>query len=138
MSDYNYDYDRDYEDEDWSRDGDAPGEFGFDYDNGDVLYHYGDGIAVGSDGKKYIETGDGFVAELDSGRVHYAPAAKNDDNARGGDLAGFYIVAMIACVFLVFGSFKLLFKPDTNALRWIIDIILGVAGVLYFGSKLRQ
>lgn len=40
MSDY------DFEDEDRFDADDEDGEFGFDYDNNDVLYHYGDGFAT--------------------------------------------------------------------------------------------
>ena len=52
MSEFDYDSDR--------KSADAPGgEFGFDYDSNDVLYHYGDGFATGSDGKQYMEAGGG-------------------------------------------------------------------------------
>ena len=42
MSDYNFEGEDNFED-----DGET-GEFGFDYDSDDVLYHYGDGFATGS------------------------------------------------------------------------------------------
>ena len=123
MSEFDYDSDR--------KNADAPeGEFGFDCDSNDVLYHYGDGFATGSGG--------GHVADMENNQVHYAPSGSNTGSS-GGNLAGFYVVALIACVILFFVSVKLLFDPEVDhTLRWTIDLVVSVLGAVYFFNKLRQ
>ena len=131
MSEFDYDSDHDAADA-------SEGEFGFDCDSNDVLYHYGDGFATGSDGKQYMEIGDGHVVDMECNQVHYAPSSGNTGSS-GGNLAGFYMVALIACVILFFVSVKLLFDPEVDhTLRWTIDAIVSVFGAVYFFSKLRQ
>ena len=131
MSESDYDSDQ--------KNADAPeGEFGFDYDSNDVLYHYGDGFATGSDGKQYMEAGGGHVVDMETNQVHYAPSGSNAESG-GGNLAGFYVVALIACVILFFVSVKLLFDPDVDhTLRWTIDVVVSVLGAVYFFNRLRQ
>ena len=131
MSESDYDSDR--------KNADAPeGEFGFDYDSNDVLYHYGDGFATGSDGKQYMEAGGGHVVDMETNQVHYAPSGGNTGSS-GGNLAGFYLAALIACVILFFVSVKLLFDPEVDhTLRWTIDLVVSVLGAVYFFNKLRQ
>lgn len=131
MSESDYDSDQ--------KNADAPeGEFGFDYDSNDVLYHYGDGFATGSDGKQYMEVGGGHVADMETNQVHYAPSGSNTGSS-GGNLAGFYLAALIACVILFFVSVKLLFDPEVDhTLRWTIDVVVSVLGAVYFFNKLRQ
>ena len=131
MSEFDHDSDQ--------RSADAPeGEFGFDYDSNDVLYHYGDGFATGSDGKQYMEAGGGHVVDLETSQVHYAPSGGNTGSG-GGNLAGFYLAALIACVILFFVSVKLLFDPGVDhTLRWTIDVVVSVLGAVYFFNKLRQ
>ena len=131
MSEFDYDFDHDDSEE-------SSGEYGFDYDSDDVLYHYGDGFATGSDGKQYMEIGGGHVVDMENNQVHYAPSGSNTGSS-GGNLAGFYMVALIACVILFFVSVKLLFDPDVDhTLRWTIDAVVSVFGAVYFFSKLRQ
>ncbi len=78
-------------------------EFGFDYDTGDVLYHTGEGFALGPDGKQYMETGDGHVIDLETDKVHYAPPAGSgayDDSGSSGLWP--YAGAVCALVCLVY------------------------------------
>ena len=85
-----------------------------------------------------METGGGHVADMENNQVHYAPSGSNTGSS-GGSLAGFYVVALIACVILFFVSVKLLFDPEVDhTLRWTIDLVVSVLGAVYFFNKLRQ
>ena len=53
-------------------------DFSYDYDSDDVLFHYGNGFAGGTDGTQYMEISDDLVVDLNSNEVHYSPHGQID------------------------------------------------------------
>ena len=116
----------------------AAGEFGHDYDNGNVLYHYGDGFATGSDGKQYMEIDGGHIVDMETGQVHYAPSGNNAGSSTG-DPAILWLVAGVICAFLCIVFIRLLFDPETtNFLRYLFDAVITGCGAVHFFSKLKK
>ena len=74
------------------------GEYGFDHDTGKVTYHYGDGFATDTDGRKYMEVGGGHVVDLDSGDVHYSPAESDSSYDHSMDLSVWAYVGVGAAI----------------------------------------
>ena len=114
------------------------GEYGFDYDSGEVVYHYGDGFATSPDGRQQMEADGGHAVDLETNEVHYAPTEV--DPVRVGLGYGiFWLVAGIVCAFLCIVFIKLLLDPETNLfLRYLFDAVMTGLGAFYCFSKLKK
>ena len=67
-------------------------EYGYDYDTGKTVYHYGDGFATDDKGKHYVEDGSGYMMDMKTGDVHYAPTESSSSGGSSYELPlGFYI-----------------------------------------------
>ena len=125
MSEFDYDFDHDP--------ADAPkGEFGFDYDSNDVLYHYGDGFATGSDGKQYMEVGGGHVVDLETNQVHYAPTGSSAGDTAAPYGLWPYIGVFCALVCLVYTG--MIFKTDA---KYIFHALVTGFGAYYSFKKCK-
>lgn len=52
----------------------------FDYEDGDFLHAFSDGMAMDSDGHMMMRMGDGMAMDMDSGELHIVSGWPDDDD----------------------------------------------------------
>ena len=104
------------------------GEYGFDHDTGKTTYHYGDGFATDSDGRQYMEVGDGHVVDLETGDVHYSPSGSR--SSYGEPSLWVYIGAgcLLVCLVYTFMIF------NTDAKYFLHALVTGLFAYFSFSQ----
>lgn len=95
------------------------GEFGFDYDTGKVIYHYGDGFATDDAGKQYMEADGGHIVDLESNEVHFAQTESSSLYSSSSDISLWAYVgvgSLLFCVLYAFATFTIGAKYFLRAL----------------------
>ena len=110
------------------------GEYGYDYDTGEVVYHHDDGFtATGSDGSEYVSAGDDFSVNVNSGEVHYTPAGSGGSSSGGTaetDRQGFWLILGVILSIICIGYIATI--DDVGAKNLGKVILYGILAFLCF------
>ena len=107
------------------------GEYGYDYDTGNVIYHYGDGFATDDAGNEYMDIGDGNMVDLNTDEIHYAPSAYSSATNYTSDNSLWSVVG-IGCAILCVVFITMLFDTDPKYFFHAVG-----SGLLAYYSFLR-
>ena len=112
----------------------AMGEYGYDYDTGEVVYHHDDGItSTGADGSEYVSAGEDFSVAVKSGEVHYTPTGDGGYSSGGTaetDRQTFWLIIGVILSVACFGYIMTL--DDTGAKHLGKVLLYGVLAFLCF------
>ena len=112
------------------------GDFGYDYDTGDVVYHHDDGFtATGSDGTEFVSVGDNFSVDVNTGEMHYTPTGSGGYSS-GGTLAsekqGLWYIGGAICVIMCIVYLTMI---DDYGIKYLGNALLaGIGAAIFFVS----
>lgn len=107
------------------------GEFGFDYDTGDVTYHHDDGFVTSDSGEQYLEIGGGHVVDLESNEIHYSPSAGSATHDYSTDISIWAYIGVICLLFCLVYVF-MVFHTDVK--YFFRAVIFGILAFLSFSK----
>ena len=105
------------------------GEYGYDHDTGEVVYHHDGGISVDSSGNEYMDTPDGFSVDLKTNEVHYSPASYSASGSAGDyDIiwAVLGVICAVACIVYIGMTF------NTDGVNFFKALLTGFCAVVCF------
>ena len=105
------------------------GEYGYDYDTGNVVYHYGDGIVTDDAGNEYMEIDGGHMVDLKTDEIHYAPYEHNSTTNYSNDISLWFYVGVGSVLFCVVFTYMIF---DTNPKYFLHAVATGLLAYYSF------